>query len=171
MGSREELLREYLRRQGNLPSTQLSDALLAEDQIHVHNKQLMVVPQNQEESDQEEMEEFKYQVRNWIKLDTEIKDISAKMRMLEGERKRRKRVQDELSKRIMAFMRNNEIDELNSREGIIKSKTSMVKAALTQKQLQQRILEAFGGDGQVEQKVKDIFQNRERVQKHRLTRS
>ena len=60
MGSREELLREYLRRQGNLPSTQLSDALLAEDQIHVHNKQLMVVPQNQEESDQEEMEEFKY---------------------------------------------------------------------------------------------------------------
>ena len=84
MASRDELVREYLRRQANAPNTQLSDALLAEDQIHVHNKQLVVVPQNQEQQNQEEMEEFKYQVRNWIKLDTEIKDISAKMRMLEG---------------------------------------------------------------------------------------
>jgi hypothetical protein len=154
-----------------VPNTQLSDALLVEDQIHVHNKQLVVVPQNQEEQNQEEMEEFKYQVRNWIKLDAEIKDISAKMRMLDGERKRRRKVQDELSKRIMAFMRNNEIDELNSREGIIKSKTTMVKTSLTQKALQQRIIQAFGTDGQVEQKVKDIFENRERVEKHRLTRS
>lgn len=172
MASRDDLVREYLRRQANMPSTQLSDALLAEDQIHVHNnKQLVVVPQNQEQQNQEDMEEFKYQVRNWIKLDTEIKDISAKMRMLDGERKRRKKVQDELSKRIMAFMRNNEIDELNSREGIIKSKTTMVKTSLTQKALQQRILHAFGSDGQAEQKVKDIFENRERVEKHRLTRS
>jgi hypothetical protein len=171
MASRDELVREYLRRQANAPNTQLSDALLAEDQIHVHNKQLVVVPQHQEQQNQEEMEEFKYQVRNWIKLDTEIKDISAKMRMLDGERKRRKKVQDELSKRIMAFMRNNEIDELNSREGIIKSKTTMVKTSLTQKALQQRILQAFGSDGQAEQKVKDIFENRERVEKHRLTRS
>lgn len=171
MASRDELVREYLRRQANAPNTQLSDALLAEDQIHVHNKQLVVVPQNQEQQNQEEMEEFKYQVRNWIKLDAEIKDISAKMRMLDGERKRRRKVQDELSKRIMAFMRNNEIDELNSREGIIKSKTTMVKTSLTQKALQQRIIQAFGTDGQVEQKVKDIFENRERVEKHRLTRS
>lgn len=171
MASRDELVREYLRRQANVPNTQLSDALLAEDQIHVHNKQLVVVPQNQEQQNQEEMEEFKYQVRNWIKLDAEIKDISAKMRMLDGERKRRRKVQDELSKRIMAFMRNNEIDELNSREGIIKSKTTMVKTSLTQKALQQRIIQAFGADGQVEQKVKDIFENRERVEKHRLTRS
>jgi len=171
MASRDELVREYLRRQANMPNTQLSDALLAEDQIHVHNKQLVVVPQNQEQQNQEEMEEFKYQVRNWIKLDAEIKDISAKMRMLDGERKRRRKVQDELSKRIMAFMRNNEIDELNSREGIIKSKTTMVKTSLTQKALQQRIIQAFGTDGQVEQKVKDIFENRERVEKHRLTRS
>lgn len=171
MASRDELVREYLRRQANAPSTQLSDALLAEDQIHVHNKQLVVVPQNQAQQNHEEMEEFKYQVRNWIKLDTEIKDISAKMRMLDGERKRRKKVQDELSKRIMAFMRNNEIDELNSREGIIKSKTTMVKTSLTQKALQQRIMQAFGSDGQAAQKVRDIFENRERVEKHRLTRT
>lgn len=131
----------------------------------------MVVPQNQQEQTEEEMEEFKYQVRNWIKLDTEIKDISAKMKMLDGERKRRKKIQEELSKRIMAFMRNNQIDELNSREGIIKSKTSMVKTSLSQKALQQRIMEVFGTDGQVEQKVKSIFENRERVERHRLTRS
>lgn len=131
----------------------------------------MVVPQNQQEQTEEEMEEFKYQVRNWIKLDTEIKDISAKMRMLDGERKRRKKIQEELSKRIMAFMRNNQIDELNSREGIIKSKTSMVKTSLSQKALQQRIMDVFGTDGQVEQKVKSIFENRERVERHRLTRS
>ena len=172
MASRDDLLREYLRRQGNAPTTELSDALLAEDQIHVHNNhQLMVVPQNQQEQTEEEMEEFKYQVRNWIKLDTEIKDISAKMRMLDGERKRRKKIQEELSKRIMAFMRNNQIDELNSREGIIKSKTSMVKTSLSQKALQQRIMDVFGTDGQVEQKVKSIFENRERVERHRLTRS
>ena len=136
-----------------------------------NNHQLMVVPQNEQEQTEEEMEEFKYQVRNWIKLDTEIKDISAKMRMLDGERKRRKKIQEELSKRIMAFMRNNQIDELNSREGIIKSKTSMVKTSLSQKALQQRIMEVFGTDGQVEQKVKSIFENRERVERHRLTRS
>lgn len=172
MASRDDLLREYLRRQGNTPTTELSDSLLAGDQIHVHNnQQLMLVPQNQQEQNEEEMEEFKYQVRNWIKLDTEIKDISAKMRMLEGERKRRKKVQEELSKRIMAFMKNNQIDELNSREGIIKSKTSMVKTSLSQKALQQRIMEVFGTDGQVEEKVKSIFENRQRVEKHRLTRT
>jgi len=169
---RDEMLQEYLRRQSKTPTTQLSDALLEGNAIHCHNSRaLTVVERNEDEENEAEREEFKHQVRAWIRMDSEVKDISAKMRLLDGERKQRKRVQEELSKRIMAYMRNNEIDELNSRDGIIKSKTTYVKTSLSQKALIERLMAEFSLVNNVDDRLHEVFYNREKIEKSRLTRS
>jgi len=171
--AKEDLLKEFLRRQSGAPSTALSDSLLENDQIHVHPRSIgggQLVPVN-DSAPQEDMELFKQTVREWIKLDEEVKDLSAKIRMLDSERKTRRNRLDEFSKRIIAFMRNNEIDELNSRDGKIKSKTTYVKVSMSQKKLMERLRDEFQGVQNVDDKLRDVFQNRERVEKNRLLRT
>jgi hypothetical protein len=76
-----------------------------------------------------------------------------------------------LSSRILEFMGTNEIDELNSREGVIKYKKSFIKATLTQKQIIEKLKEEFKTTDNAGDKINNVFKNREKVEKIRLLRS
>lgn len=169
------MLREYLRRQQQttvreVQRTELSDALLSEDSgIQIHGGTVSVL---QAPPTDEEMDRFKNQVKQWIALDNEVKDISAKMRFLDKERKRRKQAMDAMKQSIIVFMGSNDIDQLNSKDhGVIKTRTSYVKEALTRKMLLTRLRNSFRDDTQVEEKLKEVFDNRERRPKQLLLRS
>jgi len=176
-GAKEDLLAEYLRRQANAPSTHFADSMLAQnDAIYVHNDArvaagaLTVVAQPDAFREQE-LDAFKSQVRAWIQIDAEIKDYTAKMRMLDRERKSRRKVLDELSKHIMSYMHNNNIDALNSQQGVIKHKKSLVKTAMPKKLLIDRLLAEFSSVNDAESRIERVFNERERVEKHRLLRT
>ena len=119
--NKDFLVREYLRQQQM--NNEFADNLINGENILVHKNQAGIREANtftQEDS----IEEFKEKVKNWIKLDLEVKSINAKIKMLDIERKNRKKFMEALSESILKFMTQNEIDELNSKEGIVRFKKS-----------------------------------------------
>ena len=168
MSQRDMMVREYLRQQTSVVNmNEFTDTLTHDDQINVHQ---MVVAQSNKTND-DELFEFKEQVKSWIKLDNEVKAINAKIKILDSERKHRKKLIDVLSSRILNFMGSNEIDELNSKDGIIKYKKSYVKEPLTQKQIKIKLLEQFNSFEDAEERINNVFKNRDKVEKLRLKRS
>lgn len=171
MNQRDMMVREYLRQQSNAVNmNEFTDTLTNDEQINVHHNQL-VVAQQTVPTDDNELNEFKEQVKAWIKLDNEVKAINAKIKILDNERKHRKKLIDVLSSKILSFMGSNEIDELNSKDGIIKYKKSYVKQSLTQRQIKEKLLEQFNILDDAEERINNVFKNREKVEKLRLKRS
>lgn len=168
--AREQLVRKYLEQQQSdlmrNTNDEFADTLLTEGQINVHHNSLMVVQTNENE-----LNDFKEQVKNWIKLDNELKAINAKIKMLDNEKKHRKKMMDKLSEMILKFMGSNEIDELNSKDGVIKYKRSMVKEPLTQKKMIEKLREQFKTIVDVDDRLNNVFKNREKVLKLCLKRS
>ena len=143
-----------------------ADSLLNEDQINVHHNSLVPVQQTNEH----ELTDFKEQVKSWLKYDNELKAINAKIKILDNERKHRKKLMEKLSEMILKFMGSNEIDELNSREGIIKYRKSLVMAPLTQKRMIERLKEQFQTITDVDERLNKVFKDREKIPKLCLKR-
>lgn len=163
---RDSIVREYLRQQSqSVHMNEFTDNLTRDEQINVHHNQL--VPYQSEN----ELNDFKEKVKAWIKLDNEVKAINAKIKILDNERKHRKKLVNMLSEEILKFMSTNEIDELNSKDGIIKYKKSYVKEPLTQKQMKQKLLEQFKFMEDAEERINNVFKNRNKVEVLRLKRS
>jgi hypothetical protein len=164
--NKDFLVREYLRQQQM--NNEFADNLINGENILVHKNQAGIREANtytQEDS----IEEFKEKVKNWIKLDLEVKSINAKIKMLDIERKNRKKFMEALSESILKFMTQNEIDELNSKEGIVRFKKSSVKKPYSQKELINRLKSEFESVTDAEQKIRDIFyKNRERLERTKL---
>ena len=170
--SRDVLVREYLRQQANMVNNQeeFTDSLIREGQINVHHRGI-IAAQNEQQDDTEQLNEFKEQVKNWIKLDNEINAINAKIKMLDNERKHRKKILNDLSCKILKFMGNNEIDELNSKEGIIKYKKSYVKEPLTHRTIMNKLKAQFNNSEEAIEKINKVFKDRGKIEKLSLKRS
>jgi hypothetical protein len=172
MNSRDIIVREYLRQQANMVNVdEFTDNLTHDEQINVHHNQQLVVSNNQEQpSTDEGLSQFKEQVKSWLKLDNEMKAINSKIKILDNERKHRKKLIDVFSTNILNFMGSNEIDELNSKDGIIKYKKSMVKKPLTQTEIKQKLKEQFHNIMEAEKMIDTVFKG-EKVPKITLKRS
>ena len=169
MSSTTDRLRQYLQQQSHAmqnPGDFEADNLLHEGQINVHHSSLVPVQQTNEQ----ELNDFKEQVKSWLRLDNELKAINAKIKVLDNERKHRKNMMEKLSETILKFMNMNEIDELNSREGIIKYRKSLVMAPLTQKKMIERLKEQFQSITDVDERLNKVFKDREKVPKLCLKR-
>jgi hypothetical protein len=167
MSQKDAIVREYLRQQAcMINANDFTEQLTNDGQINVHHNQL--VPY---QSSGEDLTEFKEQVKSWLNLDNEVKAINAKIKILDNERKHRKKLIEVFSSKILSFMGNNEIDELNSKDGIIKYKKSFVKEPLTQKQIIGKLLDQFRNIENAEDKINKVFKDRERIERLRLKRS
>jgi archaellum component FlaC len=172
MNQRDILVREYLRQQVGtivqqeaINQEEFTNYLTNDEQINVHHNQL--VPVNT--SSEDDLNKFKEQVRSWLKLDNEIKTINSKIKILDNERKHRKKFIDLLSQDILRFMSSNEIDELNSKHGVIKYKRSMRTEPLTQKKIISSLMEEFQNSSHAIDKINKIFKDRSKVEVLRLT--
>ncbi|QOI90187.1 hypothetical protein QKU58_gp144 [Pyramimonas orientalis virus] len=166
---RDIIVREYLRQQqeqANMINDDFTEQLT--NDINVHHNQLVTTTDNTSE---DELREFKEQVKSWLKLDNETKAINAKIKILDNERKHRKKLIDVFSKNILTFMGNNEIDELNSKDGVIKYKKSYVKEHLSQKLIREKLLEQFNSTIDAEEKINKVFKERDKVEVLRLKRT
>jgi hypothetical protein len=170
MNQRDIIVREYLRQQAeSINGEDFTNTLTSEGQINVHHNHQMVVSENIQNSE-DELKDFKEQVKSWLKLDNEVKAINAKIKILDNERKHRKKLIDVFSNKILKFMSSNEIDELNSKDGIIKCKASNVKKPLKQKELIQKLKEQFQNIMEADEKIETVFKG-EKIQKITLKRT
>jgi hypothetical protein len=109
------------------------------------------------------LNEFKVQVKAWMELDIEIKRLQMAV-------KDRKKTQSKLNENILDFMTRYDIEDLNTKYGTLRYKTTTVKTPLSQKTIRKRLDDTFGGDERVSKVIDDIFVNRGHVEKHSLRR-
>lgn len=104
-----------------------------------------------------ETDDLKQFIRDWVKIDNEIRHLQKEQNIRKVEKKR-------LNIRLMEIMKNNKIDffELNDGEIIYKKKN--VKKPITQKILLNILSDYFEGDMEkVGELNKYILENRETV--------
>ena len=167
MSDKAALFKEYLSQQAD---NVFINGLLDPDNIQMHSSRLPTHDQNGEDEDDDEFERFKAIVKYYTKTDNEIKDIKSKVKLLNSESKKRQKILESISPTIMEFMSKNDIDELNSKDGVIKYKKSMVKSPLTQKILKDQLYEKFGSADELKKALDKIFKEREKIEKQSLKR-
>lgn len=109
----------------------------------------------------EELEDFKNQVRIWLDLDNTLKKLKAAV-------KERQLAKKELTERILEFMGRYNIEDLNTRDGKLRYKVVTMKEPLTQSIIKSRIKEKIETgettNADAEQVVDEVFL-RENTQK------
>lgn len=168
---KQELVKNYLNQQAE---NVFLDRLLDPDALQIHRNldasNVSVHDDDEEEYDEDEFERFKAIVKFYSKTDNEIKEIRSKIKLLNQEVKKRRETLEKLSTSIMNFMHQNEIDELNSKQGVIRYKTSVVKAPLTTKKIKEELYDKLSQNSQVKSILDKVFEERDKVEKKSLTR-
>ena len=109
----------------------------------------------------EELQEFKNQVKTWLDLDVVIKRLQIAI-------KERKKIQVVLNEKILKFMILHSIEDLNTKSGTIRYKSSKVKAPLSQKSIKMKLTETFDGNTKIIEKINKVFDDRETKEKQTL---
>jgi len=101
-----------------------------------------------------QLNQFKSMVKQWLAYDDEIK-------VLQNALKDRRAKKNELTPVVMDFMKNHEIEDLNTKDGKLKCYTSNRKKALTQKDIKHKLLGYFKSENKGEKCVEYVFGDRE----------
>ena len=109
------------------------------------------------------LDEFKKDVQDWMSLDNQMKRLEVAVK------ERRKKKKD-LNLKILDFMDRFNIEDLNTKEGIIRYKKSFVKEPLSQKKIKDKLMDMFKDDNAISEKVEKIFTDRGKVEKTTLRR-
>lgn len=110
------------------------------------------------------LEEFKGYVKKWFEFDNFIKKAKDII-------KEKKDSRDKLSTLISKFMCKYDIEDLNTKEGRIRCKTTVVKAPVSQKIIKDKITDYFKeNEHQKNDILHKIYDDREKVEKVSLRR-
>lgn len=107
------------------------------------------------------LEEFKNFVKKWLELDGYIRKAQEIV-------KEKKKQRNKLSEIITKFMCKYNIEDLNTKEGRIRCKTTYVKAPVTQKEVKERITTMIPQHKEVVRKIYDERPKKEKVSLRRL---
>ena len=168
MVDKTELLRKYLAQQAD---NTFIDGILDPNNLQMHRSTPNFENQSVEESeDDADLEQFKAVVKHYTKTDNEIREIRAKIKLLNAECNKRKKILESITPTIMQFMSQNEIDELNSKDGIIRYRKSMIKTPLTQKNIKDKLYTEIASSEEMKSKLDKIFDDRAKIEKESLRR-
>ena len=109
------------------------------------------------------LEEFKNFVKKWLEYDNYIKKAREVIR-------EKRKARDKLTEIITKFMCKYNIEDLNTKEGRIRCRTQVVKAPMSQKVVKQKITDYITDEGQKNEILHKIYDEREKVEKVSLRR-
>lgn len=110
------------------------------------------------------MADFKNLIKKWMEYDNFIKKARALI-------KEKRKSQNKLSEIITKFMHRHNIEDINTKDGRIRCKTTIIKAPVNQKIVKQRISDYFKeNEHQKNDILHKIYEDREEVQKVSLRR-
>lgn len=109
------------------------------------------------------LQEFKDNVKRWLELDNQLKRLAAAA-------KERRNKKNEINNQILEFMSKFNIEDLNTKEGIIRYKKSYVKEPLSQKTIKTKLEELFKDQPDIFERIDKIFTDRGKVEKLSLRR-
>ena len=100
-------------------------------------------------------EELIDQIRNWVTIDTELKNLRKRVKELNVQKK-------DISNTLIDVMKQNEIDTIDMNEGKLLYKKTSVKSAISKKHLLQCLHEFYKNDSDMVNEVtKHILESRE----------
>lgn len=115
--------------------------------------------------DDTELEIFKEDVRTWLELDNTVRRLQETLRD-------RRTAKTALNERIVRFMANYDIEDLNTREGRLRFRVSYPRVPLTQNAIRERITSFFEADPRIAEALDgQVFGHRERREHRSLARS
>ena len=160
----EEILRNYAT-VNNINNSSISSSAIVNNILN--NEIAIDNIENQEQAMEESMNEhllveFKKNVKLWLELDNQIKRLNIAI-------KERKKKKNKLNDNILEFMEKYNIEDLNTKEGLIKFKKTFVKTPLSQKIIKEKLGEIFENDDNKLEKVNKIFTDRKKIEKTRLS--
>ena len=147
---------------------------LTEDNLDTHNAMVSNIINNDIALDSTEsvmsesinealLQEFKDNVKRWLELDNQLKRLAAAA-------KERRNKKNEINNQILEFMSKFNIEDLNTKEGIIRYKKSYVKEPLSQKTIKTKLEELFKDQPDIVERIDKIFTDRGKVEKLSLRR-
>lgn len=99
------------------------------------------------------LEQFKTNVKQWMELDKEIKRLQAAIKV-------RKTRQRSLNEKILEFMNVHNIEDLNTKEGILRYKCKTVTRSLPHKEVRSKLFEKFSNDPNTLDAIKQVFEEK-----------
>ena len=96
-----------------------------------HHQLPSTPPRVVEVPDAASLEEFKNQVKIWI-------ETTKSIRQLQAQTKERNQFKNQLTEKILAFMAKYNIDDLNTKDGLLQYKVAYVRTPLPQATLRER---------------------------------
>jgi len=155
----DNLIRDYASANDlneNISKSDLADDIMKND-IAIDETQMT------ESMNEIMLEEFKKNVQNWMTIDNQMKRLAAATKQIKNKKK-------EMNEKILDFMVRYNIEDLNTKEGIIRYKKTFVKETLTQKMIKDKLNDIFKDNNTDLEKVNEIFNNRDKVEKTSLRR-
>lgn len=92
------------------------------------------------------LDEFKHQVKMWIDIDNQIKQMAQIL-------KEKKQVQRALTEKVLVFMARYNIEDLNTKDGKLRYKVTHVKPSVKQTTIKKKLLDYFEHDKDLANKV------------------
>jgi hypothetical protein len=110
------------------------------------------------------LQDFKTDVRTWLELDSTIKRLQSAL-------KDRREAKRQLTERILQFMAEHNIEDLNTKDGRLRYKVTYVRAPLTHVAIRDKLFAYFeSNQNAAESLVSVLFGQRERKERSCLRR-
>lgn len=143
-----QLMNEYLqqqqlqlqKQQQSRPLDSMSDVSRASKIGRKIEQALVDVPDNIA------LDEFKHQVKMWIDVDNQIKQLSQSVR-------EKKVIQRALTDKILAFMAKYNVEDLNTKEGTLRYKVTHSKPSVKTNDVKSKLYNYFEHDKETAEKV------------------
>lgn len=155
----DNLIRDYANANhlnDNIPQSNLVENIMNND-VAIDETQMT------ESMNELMLEEFKKNVQSWMLIDNQMKRLAAASKQLKVKK-------NDMNEKILDFMARYNIEDLNTKEGIIRYKKTYVKEPLTQKLIKEKLNELFKDSDSNLEKINEIFNNRGKVEKTSLRR-
>jgi Family of unknown function (DUF5760) len=111
----------------------------------------------------ETLDQLKHQVREWVRLDNEIRALNKEIASRRLEKKT-------ISGDLITVMRDNQLDEFDIKDGQLMYVKKHVKKPITQKQLLSILSSYYKNEDKAEEVNTYILENREEVVKESIRR-
>jgi len=116
-----------------------------------------------QEIPKDQLDVFKENVTNWLKIDSDICELEKKIRVLKKQRK-----QDE--KEVTQFMVKFNISDLNTNNGKIKCNARNTKKPLNKTNIRENLSKVIQDINSIDKAMELIINNREIVTTYKLTK-
>jgi len=120
--------------------------------------------EEKKEMNDNNLKEFKTQVKQWLTIDEEILKLQIKIKELKNLKSKI------LEPQITSFMVNYNISDLNTERGKIRCNERNRKKALNKSNIRNNLSQVISDDSQIEQAMQLIMNNRETIKTYILTK-